>query len=83
MNTDELEFALYEAERKVLKIQTKLHCWATETQHGLWSARCPETGTPGAGSGLGKRAGRQGRNRAPGRLHHTGSVRPTLKSACY
>lgn len=24
-----------------------------------WSARCPETGTPGAGSGPGKRAGRK------------------------
>ena len=28
MNTDELEHALVEAERRVLKIQTKLHGWA-------------------------------------------------------
>ena len=33
MNTDELEFALYEAQRKVLKIQTKLHCWARDDPH--------------------------------------------------
>ena len=30
MNTDELELALAEAERRVLKIQTKLHRWARE-----------------------------------------------------
>jgi RNA-directed DNA polymerase len=28
VNTDELEHALYEAERRVLKIQAKLHLWA-------------------------------------------------------
>ena len=33
MNTDELEFALYEAERRVLKIQAKLHCWARDDPH--------------------------------------------------
>ena len=42
----------------------------TRPGQGLRSARCSETGTPGAGSGPGKRAGRQGRNRAPDRLHH-------------
>ena len=30
VNTDELEHALFEAERRVLKIQTKLHRWARE-----------------------------------------------------
>ena len=30
MNTDELEHALFEAERRVLKIQTKLHRWARD-----------------------------------------------------
>ncbi|MGW5123552.1 hypothetical protein ACWEQ7_05700 [Streptomyces sp. NPDC004069] len=30
MNTDERERALYEAERRVLKIQTKLHRWARD-----------------------------------------------------
>jgi hypothetical protein len=35
----------------------------------LRSARCLETGTPGAGSGPGKRSGGRHRNRAPGRLH--------------
>ena len=30
MNTDELEYAFYEAERRVLKIQAKLHQWARE-----------------------------------------------------
>ena len=34
-------------------------------EQGLRSARCLETSTPGAGSGPGKRAGRQDRNRAP------------------
>lgn len=33
MNTDELERALYEAERRVLKIQTKLHRWARDDPH--------------------------------------------------
>ncbi|MBP2056561.1 hypothetical protein J2Z21_009580 [Streptomyces griseochromogenes] len=27
MNTDALEFALLKAERRVLEMQTKLHCW--------------------------------------------------------
>ncbi|WP_455431013.1 hypothetical protein [Streptomyces cadmiisoli] len=30
MNTDALEFALFKAERRVLEMQTKLHCWATD-----------------------------------------------------
>ena len=30
MNTDELEYALFKAERRVLEIQTKLHRWAGE-----------------------------------------------------
>ena len=30
VNTDELEHALFEAERRVLKIQTKLHRWARD-----------------------------------------------------
>jgi RNA-directed DNA polymerase len=33
VNTDELERALYEAERRVLKIQTKLHRWARDDPH--------------------------------------------------
>jgi len=33
VNTDELEHALYEAERRVLKIQTKLHRWAGDDPH--------------------------------------------------
>lgn len=33
MNTDELEFAFYEAERRVLHIQTKLHRWAADDPH--------------------------------------------------
>jgi len=33
VNTDELEHALFQAERRVLKIQTKLHCWATDDSH--------------------------------------------------
>jgi RNA-directed DNA polymerase len=33
VNTDELEHALYEAERRVLKIQTKLHRWARDDPH--------------------------------------------------
>ncbi|MEU3656114.1 group II intron reverse transcriptase/maturase [Streptomyces sp. NPDC032161] len=30
MNTDELDSVLFKAERRVLKIQTKLHCWARD-----------------------------------------------------
>ena len=30
MNTDELADAVFTAERQVLKMQTKLHCWATD-----------------------------------------------------
>ncbi|MFF9573007.1 hypothetical protein [Streptomyces sp. NPDC014685] len=30
MNTNALEFALLKAERQVLEMQTKLHCWATD-----------------------------------------------------
>ncbi len=33
MNTDELEHAVYAAEQKVLKIQTKLHRWAGDDPH--------------------------------------------------
>jgi RNA-directed DNA polymerase len=33
VNTDELDDALYEAERRVLKIQTKLHRWASDDAH--------------------------------------------------
>jgi RNA-directed DNA polymerase len=33
VNTDELESALYEAERRVLRIQTKLHRWARDDPH--------------------------------------------------
>jgi hypothetical protein len=33
VNTDELEHALYEAERRVLKIQAKLHRWARDDPH--------------------------------------------------
>lgn len=33
MNTDELEYALFKAERRVLEIQTKLHRWACEDPH--------------------------------------------------
>ena len=33
MNTDELEPTLYEAEQRVLKIQTKLHGWARDDPH--------------------------------------------------
>ncbi|WP_329330880.1 group II intron reverse transcriptase/maturase [Streptomyces luteogriseus] len=33
MNTDELEWAVTKAERRVLEIQAKLHCWANDDQH--------------------------------------------------
>ncbi len=33
MNVDELDAALYEAERRVLEIQTKLHRWASDEAH--------------------------------------------------
>ncbi|MER6678848.1 hypothetical protein [Streptomyces sp. NPDC000983] len=37
MNTDELEYALSRAERRVLEIQTKLHRWAREDPHRRFS----------------------------------------------
>ncbi|MFF8717107.1 hypothetical protein ACF07T_37610 [Streptomyces sp. NPDC015184] len=33
MNTDELDSVLFKAERRALKIQTKLHCWARDDPH--------------------------------------------------
>jgi RNA-directed DNA polymerase len=36
VNTDELESAAYEAERKVLRIQTKLHRWASDDSHRVF-----------------------------------------------
>lgn len=33
MNTDELDYALYKAERRVLEIQAKLHQWASDDPH--------------------------------------------------
>lgn len=33
VNTGELELALFRAERRVLEIQTKLHCWARDDPH--------------------------------------------------
>lgn len=33
VNTDELEYALLKAERRVLQIQTKLHRWASDDPH--------------------------------------------------
>jgi RNA-directed DNA polymerase len=33
VNTDELEYQLYRAERRVQEIQTKLHCWAGDDPH--------------------------------------------------
>jgi RNA-directed DNA polymerase len=33
VNTDELEYALYKAERRVLEIQTKLHRWSGDDPH--------------------------------------------------
>jgi RNA-directed DNA polymerase len=33
VNTDELEYALSKAERRVLEIQTKLHRWSGDDPH--------------------------------------------------
>jgi RNA-directed DNA polymerase len=33
VNTDELDAAVYRAERRVLEIQTKLHRWASDDRH--------------------------------------------------
>ena len=33
MNTDELDYVLYEAEHRVLEIQSKLHRWARDDPH--------------------------------------------------
>ncbi|MEV2236379.1 hypothetical protein AB0H69_48720 [Streptomyces phaeochromogenes] len=37
MNTDELEYVLMRAERRVLEIQTKLHRWARDDPHRRFS----------------------------------------------
>src|SRR2546429_6826713 len=42
-----------------------------EPAQGLWSVRCDESRTAGAGSGPGKRAGRKAGNRALDRLHRS------------
>src|SRR4026207_406637 len=42
---------------------------ATTHHRDLWSARCLERGTPGAGSGPGRRTSHMAGNRVPGRLH--------------
>jgi hypothetical protein len=73
VNTDESELALFRAERRVREIQAKLHRWADhDPQRDLWSARCPETGTAGAGGGSGKPTGGN-TGRAP-RADLTGSL---------
>jgi len=70
VNTDESELALFRAERRVREIQAKLHRWADhDPQRDLWSARCPETGTAGAGGGSGKPTGGNTGRGAPGRPH--------------
>ena len=83
VNTDESELALFRAERRVREIQAKLHRWADhDPQRDLWSARCPETGTAGAGGGSGKptggntdRAPRVDLTCATRRLESSGGVR--------
>ena len=40
MNTDELEQAIYMAERRVLEIQTKLHRWASDDPHRRFDDLC-------------------------------------------
>jgi hypothetical protein len=83
VNTDESELALFRAERRVREIQAKLHRWADhDPQRDLWSARCPETGTAGAGGGSGKptggntgRAPRADLTCATRRLESSGGVR--------
>ena len=59
MNTGDPETVLYRAERRVLKIQTKLYQGSGRPTWGLWRARCGESRTAGSGSGSGKRAGRK------------------------
>ena len=59
MNTGDPETVLYRAERRVLKIQTKLYQGSGRPTWGLWRARCGESRTTGLGSGSGKRAGRK------------------------
>ena len=71
MNTDEFEHALYEARRRVLKIQTKLHRWAHDGRV-LWRARCIERCTPGSGSGPEKRNSRKAVTALRADFHQTG-----------
>ena len=67
MNTDELEQAIYMAERRVLEIQAKLHRWAGEDPHrrfdDLFNLVCRSRLPAGR---LGSGAGQQGREAPPG-----------------
>ena len=81
MNTDELEQAIYMAERRVLEIQTKLHRWASDDPHRrfddlynlvtdpafLLVARGRERGNKGADGRGGRRDRPLYRGRARGR----------------
>ena len=61
MNTDELAFALFRAERRVLEIQTKLHRWARDDPHRRFDDLFNLVADPGVPvGGLGSGAGQQG-----------------------
>jgi hypothetical protein len=56
VNTDELGFILYEAEHRVLEIQSKLHRWARDDPHRRFDdlfvrheAPCDRAGVEGPG----------------------------------
>ena len=73
MNTDELELALFEAERKVLKVQTKLHGWARDDPHRRFDDLSISSPTPrsfwSCGIGYGGTGGNKGARTAGGRPH--------------
>jgi hypothetical protein len=75
VNTDELELALFEAERKVLKVQTKLHGWPVMILiAGSMIFQCrrrPRVPSGRVGSGTGEASG----TREPGPPGWTAALR--------
>ncbi len=60
MNTDELDFAWYQAEERVREIQAKLYRWANEDSHRRFEDLFNLVCDPAPACGVGSRAEEQG-----------------------
>ena len=97
MNTDELDAALFWAERRVLSIQAKLHCWARDDPHRrfddlfnlvadpafLLVAWCRVRGNKGAKHGRGGRADGRSIEAGQGAGEFLGTLRLQLKDRSF